>query len=62
MSKISEPHALSLIKAALDSGSIKLLGVASLDSTAKRAEADAEYLLTLYSRLIQGLPAGTPHR
>lgn len=59
MKTFSEAQAAELIKTALASDTIKLLGstTTDTDSAKRRAEADATYLLTLYSQLTAQQPA-----
>lgn len=47
--------AIELVTSALQSGSIKLLGVANASSSAKSGEADATYLATLINTLAVNL-------
>lgn len=53
----NENEALALIRDGLQSGAIKLLGTNNSNPKGS-GERDAEYLLTLYTRLQQGFQGG----
>ncbi|BEP54508.1 hypothetical protein GmRootV118_17520 [Variovorax sp. V118] len=56
MNKVNGKAAFEIVKAAVESGAIKLVGntSADLEAAKTRAKADAAYLLTLFSELTEG--------
>ncbi|WP_321846795.1 hypothetical protein [Burkholderia cepacia] len=52
-------HAVALVKAALESGAIKLNGPMGLNGPAHYAEQDAQYLATLINELAEKIKSPT---
>jgi hypothetical protein len=58
MTTFNSSFAASVIKAALEANSIKLMGSSgNAETAASNAKADATYLLTLFSELTKQTPA-----